>query len=569
MAGYDRIDAGVSVAGVNVGGLTVDEATDVIDDELGQRLAAAKVTIVPDASSAERWLENNDIDDIRDGGSYTDEQISQLGTLQSRARAGEDVSAELAEMPTVYWTVTQASLGGTVDARALAQQAYDSTRSKDPFDGATGTNRDLGAAVSFDEVELTDLTSSINATLGTTMEDYGIRIDDEGEVSVSQGHMGHQVTKDQLRDQLSAALLEGTEQTLYAPVADVPIRIDEDQANAVADTVRSAIGEPLTLAYQGQTWEASTPQIGSWVTTWVDDDGHGAYTLVPCVDSDRLADSVRAIMGDASIGTARDATFDVSSGTPVVVPSEQGTGPDFAAGADQIDDVLFGQGGQRRVEFVYTTVEPSLTTEQAQQLGINELISSYTLGYSNGNGNHDDNVEHAARLLNGSLVKPDSDWSWNTEVGECDETTGFKVATAYADGQVIEEAGGGICNVATGVFNAAYEAGLPIVERHAHSRYSQRYPIGRDAAVSWTTPDLVFHNDTGSWIFITATCSDGDITVQLWGTSPHRQVTGENGDIEQDANSFSVTNYRTVSDADGNLLWNDSFYSFYSTATES
>ena len=89
--------------------------------------------------------------------------------------------------------------------------------------------------------------------------------------------------------------------------------------------------------------------------------------------------------------------------------------------------------------------------------------------------------------------------------------------------------------------------------------------MGPDAAISWTSPDLVFYNDTGNWILITASYDDENITVKIWGTSQHRSVTSEDTGLELNSNgTYSITNYRTVYDENGNVLWRDTFYSGYS-----
>ena len=75
---------------------------------------------------------------------------------------------------------------------------------------------------------------------------------------------------------------------------------------------------------------------------------------------------------------------------------------------------------------------------------------------------------------------------------------GFDYAPVIASDNVLRQGvGGGICQYATTLFNAVFFAGLPVVERHAHSLYISHYPIGRDATVSWGSADFKFRNDTG------------------------------------------------------------------------
>ena len=102
------------------------------------------------------------------------------------------------------------------------------------------------------------------------------------------------------------------------------------------------------------------------------------------------------------------------------------------------------------------------------------------------------------------------------------------IGTEYA-----EEVGGGTSQVATTVFNAAWEAGLRITERHPHSLYISRYPLGRDATVYWPSLDLEFVNDTKSWILVRGFSESDGISVAIYG--------GERRRIESSATPLVTT----------------------------
>ena len=92
-----------------------------------------------------------------------------------------------------------------------------------------------------------------------------------------------------------------------------------------------------------------------------------------------------------------------------------------------------------------------------------------------------------------------------------------------------EAVGGGVSQVATTVFNAAWEAGVKIVERNPHSLYISRYQLGRDATVNYPDLDLKFRNDTPNWIFVAGGWDGGGITVSLYGGGPERRVESSAG----------------------------------------
>ncbi|NTU90045.1 MAG: VanW family protein, partial [Actinobacteria bacterium] len=274
---------------------------------------------------------------------------------------------------------------------------------------------------------------------------------------------------------------------------------------------------------------------------------------------------IQTIMGDVGYGEAVDAYFDVSSGTPVVVGGTEGLGPDIKGGVTQLNEILFGAGGERTIAFVVGTVQPEITVADAQAMGVTELIVTYELNYgASGGDTRMFNIERALDFLNaskGRLVAPGANWGWHEVIGNCSYETGFLGAGALVDGVRVIEEGGGICNVASAVYNAAYEAGLPIIERHNHSIYMANYPLGRDATVSWPSPDMIFQNDTQHYILVTAEYDGNDMWISIWGTSEGRTFTSESFW----SGTNRVINYRNVYDANGNLLIEDTFVSTFRT----
>ena len=99
------------------------------------------------------------------------------------------------------------------------------------------------------------------------------------------------------------------------------------------------------------------------------------------------------------------------------------------------------------------------------------------------------------------------------------------------NGEYEDGIGGGVSQVATTVFNAAWEAGLKITARAAHALYISRYPLGRDATVNYPDLDLKFVNDTSKWILVKGWSTDSGITVSLYGTPTGRRVESSAGPL--------------------------------------
>ena len=134
------------------------------------------------------------------------------------------------------------------------------------------------------------------------------------------------------------------------------------------------------------------------------------------------------------------------------------------------------------------------------------------------------NVQLVAHLVDNKLIAPGATFSFNGTTGERSAEKGFLEAPVIVNGELQTGLGGGVCQVSTTVFNAAYEAGLRITARTNHSLYISHYPLGRDATVNYPDTDLKFVNDTGHWLLLRTWVGPSSLTVALYGTPQHRRI---------------------------------------------
>ena len=137
-----------------------------------------------------------------------------------------------------------------------------------------------------------------------------------------------------------------------------------------------------------------------------------------------------------------------------------------------------------------------------------------------------------ARLIDGTLIKPGATFSFNATTGERTADKGFQEAPVIINGELQNGLGGGVCQVSTTVFNAAFEAGLPIDARTNHALYISHYPLGRDATVNFPDLDLRFSNDTDHWLLLRTFVGAGSLTVNLYGTPLDRRVESTTAPLE-------------------------------------
>jgi vancomycin resistance protein YoaR len=169
---------------------------------------------------------------------------------------------------------------------------------------------------------------------------------------------------------------------------------------------------------------------------------------------------------------------------------------------------------------------PKLTTAEAKKLGIKQIVGTYTTIYG-GIANRVHNVQLVAHLIDQHFIRPGEEFSFNKTTGVRDASKGFLEAPVIINGELQTGLGGGVCQVSTTVFNAAYEAGLKITSRTNHALYISHYPLGRDATVNYPDTDLRFVNDTDHWLLLRTFVGTSSLTVTLYGTSPHRRVESE------------------------------------------
>ena len=176
-------------------------------------------------------------------------------------------------------------------------------------------------------------------------------------------------------------------------------------------------------------------------------------------------------------------------------------------------------------------IEPEISTDKANSLGIKELIGSGTSLFQGSIENRIYNITLASLRLNGILVAPNETFSFNKALGDISSFTGYKQAYVIENGRTILGDGGGVCQVSTTFFRALLNSGLPIEERTAHAYrvgyYEQDSPPGIDATIYVPSVDLKFKNDTGKHILIQTAVDpvDARLTFFLYGTKDGRSVT--------------------------------------------
>ena len=380
-----------------------------------------------------------------------------------------------------------------------------------------------------------------------------------------------------------------------------PVRPAVDDAAAALARVRAErIAQDLVLALGEERWTIPAATVRGWIGFAVTPGGW----YDPVIDRAAVLAALEPLAPEID-RTPKDATFLIGKEDQVVGvrPGVDGRALDPAASADRIVAALLARAvpdsGLPVVEPAVTVTRPALTTEQASAVAPTmSKVSSWTTWYSiserNGFGA---NIEVPARLIDGTVIAPGGVFDFWDVVGEVTVDKGYRQGGAIINGRTEPQGAlaGGICSTSTTIFNAALRAGLEIGARRNHYYYIDRYPLGLDATVfisaSGSKQTVSFTNDTPWPLLVRGFAGHkgvrGWVTFEIWSVPTGRTVSlstpivknrrpattitqetetlpaGERKQVEYPVEGKDVWVTRTVRDADGNVVHEETYYSHY------
>ena len=160
---------------------------------------------------------------------------------------------------------------------------------------------------------------------------------------------------------------------------------------------------------------------------------------------------------------------------------------------------------------------PSITTANLENVLFGDVLATYKTTYNASNKDRSTNLEIAARNINGTILLPGEEFSYNKVVGERTYANGFKDAHVFSGGKVVDGLGGGICQISSTLYNAVLMANLEVTERKNHMMYPEYVKPSLDATVVWGSIDFRFKNNRETPIKIVATVKNGIATTTIYG----------------------------------------------------
>ncbi|MEV6909503.1 VanW family protein [Amycolatopsis sp. NPDC051071] len=468
IASAGDVPRGVTVAGIDVGGLTHKEAESKLRRELEPRLISPVRVRAGDVGTV----------------LYPTSSGLGLDWPQTLGRAGHQPLSPYTRVMS-FFSSREVGVVTWTDAPKLEKAVADLAAAKlnrPPVEGN----------ITFQAIANTDggvLPAAVEPRAGQTVTDV--------KASVTA------VTESWLSD-------DGVE--LKVNVA--PVKANSAGVHAALDKiVAPAVAKPLVIRGEGKDAVLKPDAIAGSFQFAARDDGN----LEVRIDQGKLRAAAQPQLKGTETDGA-DAQIVFVGDRPAVQPSKDARKVNWDLTFTPLTSVL-AKSDERELKAIYDASSPAVSTDAATVLGINEVIGEFTT--SGLSGPAMTNVQALATRVSGAIVKPNETFSLGARSGARTADAGYVPAPVHEDGTGPVVVGGGVSQLATTLYNAAYLAGLADGGHLEHDHYLDRYPVARDAKAindDGSPVELQIVNDAPTGIAIQVIPANGSVTVRIWGT---------------------------------------------------
>jgi vancomycin resistance protein YoaR len=428
---------------------------------------------------------------------------------------------------------------------------------------------DISISAAFDERTARAYLASIEPQIDRPMQEASLQLDGLRVVEVP-AEQGRHLDVDETVKRIRARMMN-------AEGGDVEIAVQET-APPPTDTgiaraqIENFLRAPLLLTFGDREWAIDQATLASLIVLKPVTDPDGSVKITATLNHDALAAQVTALVREIN-QDPRDARFHFDNGNLIpIVTSQEGRRLDVNATVSQIegkfaasatamsrvngnaspllDDAPQGRDkGQRasparsplqalRDNSLPLTVKiqkPTIDMHDAAKMGIKELVAQGVSNYKHSAAGRIQNIKTATSSFDGVVIPPGGTFSFDQYLIDVVEANGYEDAYVIFGNRTVLGPGGGVCQVSTTMFRAAFWGGFPIVERWAHAYRVGYYepPVGLDATVFAPDVDLKFLNDTGAYLLIEPVIDEANttLTFNLYGTKPNREVKMEGPEV--------------------------------------
>lgn len=484
---------------------------------------------------------------VKVGGLTTMQAAQELAALVSYPQQGQI----LVYYEGQNWVFKPQEIGLFYDPAATARSAYQTARQGDwlqSLGDKAGTllyGKSIPPVLIFDQRLAAQMLERLAQTIDRPVINAAILLDGTN-VSVQNSQNGRKLD-------IPATLALLQQQMITLQNGAVPLVIREEQPKVVdvsqeAEMVRAILSQPLTLTLpEGQPdqntlgpWVLEPSSVASMLSFETVQTSSGFEYRVG-LRADTLGSYLNSLAYSLkkSPSNTRFVFNDDTRQLEVIQPAVIGRTLNIGKSIETIEQRLLAGHHVIPLEFVFTP--PAVTDDQSgEQLGIRELVHAETSYFYGSSATRVQNIVTAASKFHGLLVAPGETFSMAQAMGEVSLDNGYAEALIIYGGQTVKGVGGGVCQVSTTLFRAAFFSGFPIVERHPHAYrvyYYEKTPgntinerlAGLDATVFVPVVDFKFTNDTPYWLLMETYVSPtySTLTWKFYSTKDGRTVSWE------------------------------------------
>lgn len=485
------------------------------------------------------------------------------------------------------WSITPRSFGITVDVPRTTASALRAGRGG-PFDWlfhSVGLKRaNLQLVPKVDARRFTATVRNLAQDVKVQASNGEVSLEGSRVVIKSPSEGVDLVVESAKRQIIAATLRPGASNRLGLPVTLTAPSIGDKEVAKIEHQANGILAAPVNFTFESRNISLDPVAVAASLRVkLVPGAVQTQDSLLLEADPEELRSQIVKV-DPAVEKPARSASFETSGDNVKVVPSVDGRSVDTVGAAQQL--VTFSQSNRPVIELSPRILMPTLTTEVAMSLGINKKISGFTTYFDPRNAPRVANIDRMATAIDGRLLRPGEVFALNAATGPRTPENGYQEAQVIVEGELVPGIGGGVCQVATTLFNSVFNAGLEVEERSNHSLYISKYPIGRDAMVNYGVQDLRFKNDTEYGLLLRATVTSKAMVVNIYSSSLGRTVETTQSDrrnpkpattkyiddptlpagqevvVEEGSPGFDITVTRKVKQ-DNQVLHEDTFVSKY------
>lgn len=451
----DRIPNGTTVAGVDIGGLSSDDAVARLTTELGG-----------------------------------------ISTAPVPVTAGEAAT-----------TIDPVSAGLTFDAAATVDGLTEFTLAPGRLIAQISGGREIDPVTVVDDAKLAAATELLSVDLAVAATSGTVGFVDGAAVSTPAVD-GTEVVQDEAAEVITSTWLSGA-RPIVLPTTAVEPEITQAATDAALTQAQQVAASSVSVTVAGQVADIPVAYLTA-AAIFTPTDGDLVLTFDGAKLVQDVIDRTTNLLANSS-----DAAFVFVDGTPVLQPGVPGTTLDPVTLAAAVQEAALSDVRSATVELVPS--DPTLSTDALQALGITSKVSEFATPLTN-EPDRTENLRIAAEKVTGVLVKPGETFSLTEAIGPFTKENGYKDAHVVVNGNVVNGVGGGLSQMSTTTYNVGFFAGMVDVEHQPHSYWFSRYPEGREATLYEGQIDMRWRNDSPYGVLLQSWIADGKLHVAAWST---------------------------------------------------